>query len=71
MSSAAIAFPLIYLYIIFIIFVFHIWNKRIDVAAVIAVISQFIIQVPEARNAGFRYKFVFDIKDEYIKKYFT
>jgi putative peptidoglycan lipid II flippase len=38
------------------------------VAAVIAVISQFIIQIPEARNAGFRYKFIFDIKDEYIKK---
>jgi putative peptidoglycan lipid II flippase len=69
MSSAAIGFPFNFIYILYLLFLSSTFGiKGLMVAAVIAVISQFIIQVPEARNAGFRYKFVFDIKDEYIKK---
>ncbi len=69
MSSAAIGFPYNFIYILYLLFLSSTFGiKGLMVAAVIAVISQFIIQVPEARNAGFRYKFVFDIKDEYIKK---
>lgn len=41
------------------------------VAAVIAVVSQLLIQLPEAKKAGYKYKFIFDIKDEYIKKVIT
>lgn len=38
------------------------------VAGVIAVISQLFIQIPESRKAGFKYKFVFNLKDKYIRK---
>lgn len=69
MSSAAIGFPFNFIYILYLLFLSSRFGiKGLMVAAVIAVISQFIIQIPEARNAGFRYKFIFDIKDEYIKK---
>lgn len=41
------------------------------VVVVIATLSQLLIQLPEAKKAGYRYKFVFDSKDEYIKKIIT
>lgn len=68
-SSAAIGFPFNIVYILYLLFLSSRFGIRgLMVAAVIAVISQFLIQIPEARKAGFRYKFIFDIKDEYIKK---
>jgi len=36
--------------------------------SVVAVFSQLLIQIPEAKKSGYRYKFIFDLKDEYIKK---
>lgn len=42
--------------------------KGLMVAGVIAVMTQFLIQIPEAKRTGFKYKFIFDIKDKYIKK---
>lgn len=69
LSAAAIGFPLNFAYIIFLLFLSTIFGiKGLMVAAIIGIISQFLIQIPEARIAGFRYIFVFDIKDEYIKK---
>ena len=38
------------------------------VAAVIAVFSQLLIQMPELRKSGFKYKLVFDLKNKYIKR---
>ncbi len=68
-SSAAIGFPFNFVYIAYLLFLSSIYGiKGLMAAAVIAVISQILIQVPEAKVAGFRYKFVIDIKDEYIKK---
>lgn len=69
MSSAAIGFPLNFVYIIFLVFLSSTYGiKGLMVAAVIGTMSQVLFQIPEAKIAGFRYKFVFDIKDEYIKK---
>lgn len=69
MSSAAIGFPFNFVYIFFLLFLSSKFGiKGLMVAAVFAVMSQLIIQVPEARKAGFRYKFIFNLKDVYIKK---
>ena len=38
------------------------------IAAVVAVVSQLLIQIPEAKNTGFKYKFIYDFKDQYIGK---
>lgn len=68
-SSAAIGFPFNFVYIFFLLFLSSKFGiKGLMVAGVIAVMSQLLIQIPEARKSGFRYKFIFDIKDEYIKK---
>ena len=69
MSSAAIGFPLNLAYIIFLIFLSSTFGiKGLMVAVVIGTMSQLLIQIPEARKAGFRYKFVFDFKDKYIMR---
>lgn len=68
-STAAIGVPLNFVYIFFLLFLSAKYGiKGLMVAAVIATGSQIFIQIPEARSAGYRYKFIFDIKDEYIKK---
>lgn len=68
-SSAAIGFPFNIVYIFFLFFFSSGFGiKGLMVASVIAVISQLFIQIPEAKKSGFKYKFIFDIKDEYIKK---
>lgn len=68
-STSAIGFPFNFVYIIFLLFLstkFRI--KGLMAAAVIAVGSQFLIQIPEARSSGYRYMFKFDLKDKYITK---
>ncbi len=68
-SPASIGIPFNLVYILFLLFLSSVFGiEGLMVAAVIAVISQFLIQIPEAVKSGFRYKFVIDIKDEYIKK---
>lgn len=68
-SSAAIGLPLNFVYIFFLLFLSSKFGiKGLMVAAVIAVGSQFVIQIPEARSSGFKYKFILDIKDKYIRK---
>lgn len=68
-SSAAIGLPSNFVYIIFLMFMSSKFGiKGLMVAAVIAMMSQLIIQIPETKKAGFKYNFVFDIKDEYIRK---
>jgi putative peptidoglycan lipid II flippase len=42
--------------------------KGLMIAAVFAVISQLLIQLPEAKRAGYSYELIFDLKDDYIKK---
>lgn len=68
-SAAAIGFPLNISYIIFLIFGSSFFGiEGLMVAVVVGTMFQILIQLPEARKSGFEYKFVFDIKDEYIKK---
>ena len=68
-SPAAIGLPFNFVYIFFLLFLSSQFGIRgLMVSAVIAIASQVLIQIPEARKAGYRYKFVFDIKDKYISK---
>lgn len=70
-SAAAIGFPFNFILIFFLVFLSTTYDiKGLMVAAVIAVVSQLLIQLPEAKRAGYTYKFVFDLKDEYVKKVF-
>lgn len=68
-SSAAIGFPFNLVYIFFLLFFSSKFGvKGLMVTSVFAVISQLLIQIPEARKIGYRYKFIFNLKDKYIKK---
>jgi len=68
-SSAAIGFPFNLVYIFFLLFLSSRFGiKGLMVAGVFAVMLQLLIQIPEARKAGFRYKFIFDINDKFIRK---
>jgi putative peptidoglycan lipid II flippase len=68
-SSAAIGFPFNFIYIVYLLFLSTSFGiEGLMVAAVIAVLSQLTIQLPEAKKSGYRYKFIFDVKDKYIKK---
>ena len=40
----------------------------LPIGTMIAIASQFLFQFPFAYNKGYRYKFIFNLKDEYIKK---
>ena len=69
MSTAAIGFPFNFVYIFFLLFLSSKFGiKGLMVASVIAVFSQILIQLPEAKRAGYKYKFIFNIRDKYIKK---
>ena len=58
-STAMIGFPFNFVYIFYLIIFSSIFGiKGLMIAAVIAVISQLLIQIPEARNTGFKYKFI-------------
>lgn len=68
-SAAAVGFPLNFVFIFFLIFLSGTFGiKGLMVASVLAVVSQLLIQLPEAIKAGYKYKFVFDLKDEYVKR---
>jgi len=68
-SSAAIGFPFNFVFIFYLIFLSSIFGiKGLMAVSVVAVFSQLLIQIPEAKKSGYRYKFIFDLKDEYIKK---
>lgn len=68
-STAAGGFPFNFIYISFLLFLSKKFGiKGLMVTSVIAVASQFIIQIPEARRSGYKYMFIFDLKDKYITK---
>lgn len=68
-SSAAIGFPMNIVYIVFLlVFSTKYGITGLMVAAVIATASQFLIQVPEAKRAGFKYSPIFDPKDIYVRR---
>jgi putative peptidoglycan lipid II flippase len=68
-ATALIGFPFNFVYIFFLLFFSTIFGiTGLMVAGVVAVFSQLLVQVPEARLSGYKYKFVFDIKDRYTRK---
>lgn len=72
LATAAVGFPFNFVYLFYLLFLASSFGiKGLMVAAVIAVLSQLLIQLPEAKKAGYKYKFIIDIKDKYIKKVIT
>src|SRR5699024_5392461 len=68
-SSAAQDLPFNLVYIFFLIFLSSKFGViGLMVAGIVAVLSQLIIQFPEAKKSGYKYNFVFDLKDKYITK---
>lgn len=68
-SSAAVGIPFNLVYIFFLVFISSIFGiKGLMITAVIAVASQFLVQIPEAISSGYKYMFKFDLRDIYIKK---
>lgn len=68
-STSLISFPFNFIYIVFLLFFSSSFGiKGLMVAAVLAVISQFLILLPEAKISGYKYSFKFDLRDKYIKK---
>lgn len=66
-SAIGISFNLVYIF--FLLFLSSKFGiKGLMVAALLAVASQVLIQIPEILRAGYKYKFKFSIKDNYIKK---
>lgn len=68
-ESAASSFPYNFVFIIFLLFLSSTYGiKGLMVTGVIAVVSQIITQIPGIRKTDFRYKFIFNFKDEYLRK---
>ncbi len=68
-ESAASAFPLNFTYIFFLIFLSGFFGiKGLMVTSVLAVLAQITIQIPGIRKTGFKYKYILDFKDKYVKK---
>ena len=68
-SSSAVGIPYNFVYIFFLLFLSSIFGiKGLMVAGVVAVFSKFVIQLPEARSAGYKYELKFDVRDKYIQK---
>lgn len=68
-SAAAIGFPFNFVYIFFLLFLATKFGiKGLMVAAIVAIASQFLILIPEARISGYKYMLIFDLEDKYIHK---
>lgn len=68
-ESAVADFPFNFVYIIFLIFLSGIFGiKGLMAASVLAVGSQILIQLPGLRKTGYKYIFIIDVKDKYVRK---
>lgn len=68
-ETAATGFPFNFVYITFLVFLSGIFGiKGLMVTSVLATMAQMVIQVPGVKKTGFKYRFVLDLKDTYIKK---
>lgn len=66
-AMIGISFNLVYIF--FLLFLSSRFGiEGLMIAGVIAIFSQLLIQIPEAKSSGFKYKFIFDLKDQYIRK---
>ena len=67
-ESAAAQFPFNFVYIFFLAFLASKFDIRgLMVVSVLAVASQIMIQIPSLRKIGFRYRFILDFTDRYVK----
>lgn len=68
-ESAASNFPFNFVYIFFLLFLSSKFGiKGLMVTSVLAVAAQIVIQIPGIKKTKYEYKFIFDIKDKYVKK---
>jgi putative peptidoglycan lipid II flippase len=68
-ESAVSELPFNAVYIIFLIFLSGLFGiKGLMVASVVAVAVKILVQIPGLKKMGFRYRFVLNIKDQYVKK---
>lgn len=68
-SPAAIGVPYNFAFIFYLLFLSSAFGiKGLMVAAVCGVFSQLLIQLPEAKRAGYQYSFIFEPTDDYFKK---
>lgn len=68
-SSSAIGYPLNFVYIVYLLLMSSSFGiKGLMAAAAVATLAQLFIQIPEAVKAGYRHKFVLNLKDPYVKK---
>ena len=66
-ATALVGIPFNFVYIFFLLFLSSRFGiEGLMIAGVIAIFSQLLIQIPEAKLSGFKYKFIFDLKDKYI-----
>jgi putative peptidoglycan lipid II flippase len=68
-SSAAIGFPFNFVYIFYLVFLSSKFGiKGLMVAGVFAVLCQLLIQIPETKKSNYTYKYIFNLKNKYIRK---
>lgn len=71
-STAAIGVPFNLIYIFYLLFLSSRFGiKGLMIAGVLAVASQFLIQLPESITLGYNYEFHFNLNDKYIRKVIT
>lgn len=64
-------FPFNFVYILFLIFLSGIYGiEGLMITSVLAVVSQITIQIPGVRKSGYKYKFIIDFNDKYLRKLF-
>ncbi len=69
MEYSVSQFPYNFAYIFYLLILSSFFGiKGLMVTSVLAVFAQFLIQIPGARNTGFKYRLIINFKDEYIKR---
>lgn len=68
-TASAIGFPFNVIFIIFLLFLSKSFGIiGLVITSVVATASQFFILIPEARLSGLKYRWIFDLKDKYLRK---
>ena len=68
-ESALAGFPFNITYIFFLLFLSGFFGiKGLMVTSVLAILSQVLLQIREIRKTEFKYQFLFNLKDKYLKK---
>ena len=68
-ETAAISFPFNFTYILYLLFLSSLFGiKGLMVTSTLAVLSQVFLQINGIKKTKFRYKYILDFKDRYVKK---